>query len=80
MQKLPFVNYRRNWIISACTHAGLIAELYTYRIAGYFRGVYISRTSREHSQSLKIECGGGAVQYRHSDFLRTRIELAVRKI
>ncbi len=37
-----------------------------YRIAGYFRGVYISR---EHSQSSKIKigkCGGGAVQYLHS--------------
>ncbi len=26
-----------------------------YRIAGYFRGVYISRISRKHSQSLKIK-------------------------
>ncbi len=26
-----------------------------YRIAGYFRGVYISRISRKHSQSSKIK-------------------------
>ncbi len=26
-----------------------------YRTAGYFRGVYISRISREHSQSSKIK-------------------------
>ncbi len=43
-----------------------------YRVAGYFRGVYISR---EHNQSSKIkivkkkinvEDLGGAVQYLHS--------------
>ncbi len=27
----------------------------TYRIAGYFRGVYILRISRKHSQSSKIK-------------------------
>ncbi len=27
----------------------------SYRIVGYFRGVYISRISRKHSQSSKIK-------------------------
>ncbi len=31
------------------------AELMTNRIAGYFRGVYISQISWEHSQSSKIK-------------------------
>ena len=26
-----------------------------YRIAGYFRGIYISRISRKHSPSMKIK-------------------------
>ncbi len=30
-----------------------VVKLYGYRIAGYLRGVYISRISREHSQSSK---------------------------
>ncbi len=43
-------------VVDCMYSVGAVAALPTiYRIAGYFRGVYISRISRKHSQSSKIK-------------------------
>ncbi len=45
--------YYHSWL-SIKLVVSLLSETAWYRIAGYFRGVYISWISREHSQSAKI--------------------------
>ncbi len=47
-----------------------------YRIAGYFRGVHISRILREHSQSAKIKI----VEKKKINVEEARFSISIREI